>query len=237
MNLWRLIRIPFLAATLSSSLLVLGQGIFAPPQMKRANMKPTQFPATVSLLGWQFVGSIYLKEKVEAFAAKKATPKEGRQYRYTRNGKLLKVEMHSESSNNARENLSYYAKVVPSSLEVRWQKGTGYYGLFSDRQQAYLSACINFRGNSTFTVAQHRQNQILYNLDWHRFLPWLFGQERLLDIRCTWAYLSIPLEGSAPEVAYQILEEVWPRWHHSWQSRFFSPIQSENKTSSPEQKL
>ena len=226
MNLWQPIRIPFLAVTLSGSLLVLGQGILAPPSVSTSDLELTAFPAAVPLEGWQLLGSFPPEEKVktpekvkppEEVEPAKSAPEQGRNYRYTRNGKLLEVEMrHLGSGSKVLEALEVGYQVQPSAVEVRWQEGTGYYGLFSAKQRIHLGACINPRGNSTFTAAQHQQNKMLYDVRLERLLPWLMGQERLIDLRCRWADLSIPLESSTPEAAYQVLEEAWVSWHQWW---------------------
>lgn len=213
MNLWQPLRIPFLAATLSGSLLVLGQGILAPPSVRTSDLMPTAFPASVPLKGWQLAGSFPLEEKV-------TVPEEGRKYRYTRSGNLLEVEMHHRGGGLLMEALETGYQVQPSTVVVRWQKGTGYYGLFSDKQRVHLSACINPRGDSTFTAAQHEQNRILYDVRLDHLRTWLLGQESLLDLRCLWAYLSVPLAGSTPEAAYQVLEKAWASWHQWWHPHY-----------------
>jgi cyanosortase A-associated protein len=51
-------------------------------------------------------------------------------------------------------------------------------------------------------------------------MPILLGQEALLDKRCLWVYLSIPLRNSSPEEAYKTLEQAWFSWYQWWQPRF-----------------
>jgi cyanosortase A-associated protein len=80
-------------------------------------------------------------------------------------------------------------------------------------KRAYLDACINSRGGSTFTEEQFRANRIQYDVQFNRLLPWLLGQQELRDQRCLWTHLSIPLNQSSPESSYHILENAWFSWY------------------------
>lgn len=108
-------------------------------------------------------------------------------------------------------------------LVVRQQEGVGFYGVFVYQKRAYLDACINSRGGSTFTKEQFSYNRIQYDVQLNRLLPWLLGLQPLRDKRCLWTHLSIPLNQSSPEQAYLILENAWFSWYKWWSSRFPKP--------------
>jgi len=74
--------------------------------------------------------------------------------------------------------------------------------------EAYLNACINSRGGSTFTKEQFNYNRIHRDTQFNRLLAWLLIQQPLRDKRCLWTHLSIPLNRSSPESAYVILENA-----------------------------
>lgn len=91
---------------------------------------------------------------------------------------------------------------------------------FTHQQQAYLSACINPKGGSTFTSQQFDSNRIRYDFQFQRLLLWLFGREGLRDNRCLLTLLSTPLSQASPEAAYTTLEQAWFSLYKWWHSRF-----------------
>lgn len=91
--------------------------------------------------------------------------------------------------------------------------------MYTYKQQAYLDACINPQGGSTFTSDLFDANRIRYDLQFARLLPWLLGHQELRDKRCLWTHLSIPLDRSSSD-AYVSLEQAWFSWHKWWSSRF-----------------
>jgi cyanosortase A-associated protein len=48
-------------------------------------------------------------------------------------------------------------------------------------------------------MQQFLKNQVTYDLQIGRLMPWLLGEETLRDRRCLWAHLSTPLNGTNPE--------------------------------------
>ncbi len=217
MNRWKSIRIPFLMGILMGTLLIFGKGFLASPS-ERTELAPINFPATVPLDGWRFLGSVS-PENTETTTS---VPEEQREYRYARNGKLLEIKMHYiGGGGKLLEILEGRYQVKLSAVDVRWLEGTGHYGLFRDKQRVHLNACINPRGTSTFTSIQHQQNKMLYDVRLERLPPWLLGQKRLIDLRCFWADLSLPLVGINEGEAYKILEDAFASWHPLWQANFF----------------
>jgi len=102
----------------------------------------------------------------------------------------------------------------------------GYYGVLTHEGKAYLSACINPRGESTVTEQQFRQSLYATDLQVGRILPWISGREPLLDRRCLWTLMSTPLpsgkntDSTASEAAYKTLEAAWFNWFRWWQPKF-----------------
>lgn len=109
---------------------------------------------------------------------------------------------------------------------IRYQQGVGYYGLFQMQQQTYLSACINPRGESTFTIDQFRKNQQIYDADPSRFFAVILGREAWRDDRCLWTHMAIapdpamlPTRQTLREQRVQ-LEAAWVEWYQMWQPQF-----------------
>jgi cyanosortase A-associated protein len=214
MFIWKQFRITVLALTFSSVLLVLGKVILLPSAEKHT-LTPFVFPETVPLPQWQLKASSPLPEPTEEHPELIAQ----KHYQYIQNDLPLNIEMRYMTDGNLRELMRKYTS-ISSSPVVRQHQGVGYYGLLVDRQRAYLSACINPQGGSTFTPQELNRKQYLYEGNWERIVSWLLSQQSLPDQRCLWAHLSIPLQSSSPEAAYKKLENAWFSWHQWWQPHF-----------------
>jgi cyanosortase A-associated protein len=216
---WKQTRIKFLALIFGAGLLVFAKAILFPnPDQPKTNT--FVFPEEVPLEQWQesVANPVELTKKNSQLLAQK-------HYRYVKNGLPLDVEMHY-LQNFFYADIAAYIKqnlAITSSAVVRQQKGIGYYGLGVDKQKAYLSTCINPRGYSTFTHPQFRDNRYSKDISFNRIVPLLQGRESLIDKRCLWVHLSIPLRNSSPEAAYQVLEQAWFPWYQWWQPRFPKP--------------
>lgn len=216
---WKEVRIQFLALIFSTGLLVVGKSILFPQEEPKANT--FIFPEEVPIAQWQ----TSVAPPLQSLTQQNSDLLARKNYRYVKNGLSLDIEMrylqnfyNADISDYIRRNLG-----IKSSSVVRQQKETGYYGLGVDEQKAYLSTCINPRGGSTFTHAQFRDNRFSQDINLNRIMPILQGKEALLDKRCLWVHLSIPLQNSSPEEAYQVLEKAWLSWYQWWQPRFPKP--------------
>jgi cyanosortase A-associated protein len=213
MIIWKQFRLPLLALTFSSVFLVLGKVIIH-PNAEKSTLTPLIFPETVPLSEWQlnpkYSQPASTKEDSNLIAQK--------HYQYIQKDVPLDIEMRYVTIFDVSKLLKEYTSIL-SSTEVRQRDKVGYYGLGVDKGQAYLSACINPQGNTTFTSQQFSQNRSLYDRPQQRLLPWLLGKKPIEDKRCLWAHLSISVNNSSPEAAYKKLENVWFSWHQWWQPR------------------
>ncbi|MGJ5673759.1 MAG: cyanoexosortase A system-associated protein [Nostochopsis sp.] len=176
-------------------------------------------PEVSPLPQWQLKSSKALPDEIQDNSELLAQ----RNYQYIRKDLPLDIEMRYVEIGDVNQLIRKYTK-ISSPAVVRQKEGIGYYGLGVEKQKAYLSACINMHGNSTFTNTQFNQNQQPKNQPWERLLPWLLGREQLReDKRCLWAHLSIPLNNYSPEAAYQVLETAWVSWYKYWHPRLQKP--------------
>jgi cyanosortase A-associated protein len=218
MMFWKEIRIPLLALTCVTGLLVTGKVILL-PSLDKPKINAFVFPEAVPLPQWQLSLTASLKTPAEEHLALVAQ----KHYRYIENNLPLDIEMrYFQNLYNADVNflVERYTSIKSSATIVRQSNEVGYYGLGIDQQRAYLSACINPRGGSTFTHAQFRNNRYFNDVRFGRLLPLLKGEEPLLDKRCLWVHMSIPVKQSSPEATYQALENIWFSWYKWWQPRF-----------------
>ncbi|BAY70844.1 cyanoexosortase A system-associated protein [Anabaena sp. FACHB-709] len=220
---WKEIRIKFLILIFGTGILIIGK-LFLFPNLNKPKINVSVFPEKVPLNEWQFIVTSH-NNLPTTNEDNQYQLLEQKHYRYVKNNLPLDIKIHY------LENL-YYADIsayikknldIQSSSVMRHQKGIGYYGLGIDKQKAYLSTCINSRGGSTFTHEQFRHNRFSQDIQLERIIPILLGKEMLLDKRCLWVHLSIPIRNSSPEEAYQILEKAWFSWYRWWQPRFPKP--------------
>ncbi len=192
------------------------------PTKGDSTVTPFVFPTTVPLPAWQLLVSSPLDHQT----GKNPQFLSGRHYRYIQNGQPLDIEMrYLVDTDGEVEGLVRKYTFIPSSFNKflsvqRQHEGVGFYDLFVHQGRAYLSACINPRGDSTVTNDQFKHNQNIYDWQFNRLLPWLLSRAELRDKRCLWAKLSIPLKNSSQTDAYQTLETAWFPWVQWWRPRF-----------------
>lgn len=228
MILWKQLRIPLLILTCANVLFVFGRSILDPTIGKRT-LTPFVFPSVVPLAQWQLVASQPLKANTVESSSFGKLELPGRQYRYIQNGLPLdiKTRYEVETDGDVKEFIKSHAGIRLSlnqpGLVVRQHPQLGFYGVYVYQKRAYLDACINSRGGSTFTTEQFRYNRMHYDVQFNRVLAWLFVQQPLNDRRCLWSHLSIPLNQSSPSSAVVILEKAWESWYKWWSPRFPKP--------------
>jgi cyanosortase A-associated protein len=217
---WQPARISLLAITTAGALLVLGKLLTLPKVDKAAAQPVNTLQTTVPLAGWQLLTNSELKANKES--------RFGRSYRYQQGENTLNADVYYMTSDgNVSRYLFVYSPVrtANANLKIKYQPETGFYGVLSDKGQAYLTACVNPRGQSTVTEQQFTQSRYTYDLKPNRILPWILGKESLIDRRCLWTLLSTPLPPSTtPEAseaaAYKTLETAWLSWHQWWQANY-----------------
>ncbi|MBW4472922.1 MAG: cyanoexosortase A system-associated protein [Stenomitos rutilans HA7619-LM2] len=215
-SFWQSTRMVLLVLTFGSAIVVLSKAIVTP---KAVIPQPTsRLPATVPSADWQSVASVTLPPIPEAIA--------GQQYEYRRQQQSLTVQMrYMTEDGDVNRFLFAYTPIRQDNkrLVLKYQPQIGFYGVLPYQKRAYLSACISPRGESTVTAQQFVQNLRAHNLIPGRILPWLSGQQSLLDRRCLWTLMSVPLTAAdsiALDNAYETLEDFWISWYRWWQPNF-----------------
>ncbi len=217
---WQPMRISLIAITAGAALLVLGKLLTLPKVDKASAQAVNTLQPVVPLTGWELLDNSELKANKDS--------RFGRSYRFQQGSQTLNADMHYMTSDgNVSRYLFVYSPIrtANANLKVKYQPETGFYGVLSHKGQAYLTACVNPRGQSTVTEQQFTQSRYTYDLKPNRILPWVMGQESLIDRRCLWTLLSTPVPASTtPEVAeaaaYKTLETAWFSWHQWWQANY-----------------
>jgi cyanosortase A-associated protein len=225
MSLWKHLRTPLLVLTFANVLFIFGKLILDPTIGKR-KVTPFVFPSVVPLPQWQLVTSHLLQDQTIERPSLPKLVLLGRHYRYIQNDLPLDIKMfyEVETNGNVKQLIKDHTDIKfllnQPLLVLRQHEQLGFYGLFVYQKRAYLDACINSRGGSTFTKEQFSYNRMHYDLTFNRIVLWLLGQQALRDRRCLWTHLSIPLNQSSRESAYAVLEKAWFDWYQWWRPRF-----------------
>lgn len=193
------------------------------PKSSTSNLAAFNFPSTVPLRDWQFKTSSVIPPLSKKIFPKPLAQKKY-QYQHQRDRLTLNVEMRYLPIENG--SITLFIKdytQIKSVPKVRYRPGVGYYGIGVEGTQAYLSTCINPRGEATFSDAQFKQNRYKYDFQASRLLAWLIWDEPLLDRRCLWTHFSLPIDNLSPTEAYRYLETSWFDWYGWWKSRFPKP--------------
>ena len=211
-----------------------GKLILFPSAARQFAPAAFEFPTAVPLSGWQLSAARPLEHEPNNQKARQNLLS-SKLYRYEpntseQNASPLQIEMRYtvDTSGNVLGFLRNYtsvslASVQPSLRDERHREGMGYYLVFVDQQRAYLTSCINPRGESTVTLPQFRHNRYTYDMRADRIFDWLLSAEGIRDDRCLWVNMSTPLEKNLPQAAYSRLENAWSSWYHWWQPRFPQP--------------
>ncbi len=236
---WRSLRLGLLAVTFVGTALVWGRVVATPKADSKAvtPVAANPLPSSVPLVGWQLIASqpIDLTQTAKPGTAEEKADefKFGRRYQYQQGKLTLQADqVYTQSDGNISRYLFVHSPIrtANANMKVKFQPGVGHYGLVTHDGKAYLSACVNPRGNSTVTESQFTQNRYANDLQVTRIVPWLLGQESLIDYRCLWTLMSVPLKSNATadssltaDQAYKSLETAWGSWHQWWQTNFPTP--------------
>ncbi|WP_421656929.1 cyanoexosortase A system-associated protein [Leptothermofonsia sp. ETS-13] len=219
-DLWKPARLALLVGVCIGTAWVLGRAIAA-PKAEKAQEQTYPLPEKVPLNGWELQASSPL-DKIEELPP-------GREYQYRQRANSLTVQTRIMlSDGNISRLLFVYTpiKSANANLQIKHHPGVGYYGVLVHKGRAYLSACVNSRGESTVNEPQFMQNRYKYDLQITRVLPWILGQEPLLDQRCLWTLMFTPLPANAKadstttEETLKTLETAWFSWHRWWELHF-----------------
>jgi cyanosortase A-associated protein len=245
----RPIRLSMLAGVAAIALISLGKALlYKTPHTPGITYN---FPATVPLPGWQLINAEPLSWKspsAPSTTSQEAAPQASeiavaQTYIFAPVGVQPADATRASSSAPLQANTYYIApategnvnryvfvysplKAANANLQERQRADIGSYGVLAHEGRAYLTACTSNHGPSTFTEQQFTRNRSRRDLTVGTIMLWLAGQRDLLDHRCLWTLLSVPIAGGANaspenvEQAYQQLETIWVPWHRWWQQNF-----------------
>jgi cyanoexosortase A len=195
------------------------------PQIGRREIPPLQFPLQLSLSDWKQENSISLVTSPETELTHHRL-RSGQEYHYQKQQMQVKAALRCISPTFGNID-KYIPETYDKALQEAYQQGNtnylaniGYYHLFNDEKQAYLSACLTPTFESTVNQRQYVSKANRQVLNWKTLIPRLLGKTNLRERRCLWVTLSTPLNPDSPETSYQILESVFKAGYPKWQGLF-----------------
>lgn len=178
------------------------------------NRPKFQLPNQLSLRGWKLKSSEDFDDALKngAIAAKKYV------YISLKQDVLEIDSLYISGTTSITKYLEMSSFNSSQYLSIHYLDSIGYYALFSDRDRAYLSSCINHRGVTTITEEQFVRNINLVNLEHISF--YLLGMRDLRDSKCLLTTLSVSLKTTKLDKAYRTLETSWIHWYQNWKINF-----------------
>jgi cyanosortase A-associated protein len=219
---WQSTRIFAIALMFGGAVWVLSRALLFPATSadEKVKLQPPDFAKTVSLSQWQL-------KQAQPLKAKSKGESDGLKYQFVKTNERLEVQSRFEryTDGNISRLLVVYTPIKPATVQPQLQNriDVGFYYLFEYKNTAYLSACVNYAGQTTVTEPQFVQNKYKYGWSLQRTFLWIIGQEDLFDGRCLWTLMSIPLDSSSNNItlekAYADLEAAWVDWYNWWQPK------------------
>ncbi len=192
------------------------------PQVGRREPAVVAMPEAIPLSGWQLQSQTPIASQGRS---RYSQIRSGAVYHYRQTGYTLTLELRYliNTQGDIPTLLQQYQQQSQSVQSRLIQHPAGAYLLSQDRQFIYLDSCINPRGNATVTGAQFMQNRYDHDLQLSRWLPWLLGQQSLLDHRCLWVRLKISTQSTGQQSTDQrqaMLQQSWLSVIERWRSEF-----------------
>lgn len=221
-NKWDGFRIALIAVAISGVAVVLSNEFLSNKNESKAAIN-IKFPETIPLPNWQAISSSDLTAKNEDQSDL------GRLYQYHNGQEKLKIDARYQlyTDSNASRLLMVYEGIPPATIlpKTKYIKDLGHYYLFDYKDQAYLSACLPPKGETSVTQQQYVNNRYRYGWSIPRSFFWLIGQQDLFESRCLWTVVSMPVDtyasADATDKAFEQLEKAWFAWFDWWQKNPF----------------
>ena len=211
----------FLVTMAIATSLTFGKSIVYPKTVSALDRNYT-FPEAIILPQWQLSKSKPVEsDSIESSTYISGKFIRGKHYHYLQNEKQLDIEMRYLSDTNGDLKSFISNQTGGLSLVLKQDEKVGFYAIYTYKDKAYLSSCINPHGFSTITSDQFQRNLMIHNTHAKQIVPWLLGQSEFRDKRCLWAHLSMPLtDRITSDEAEQIMETAWFDWYAYWRAHY-----------------
>lgn len=210
---WQNIQLAILGIALIATTTILIKGLFFPSDSTQTNEEKIDFPKRVALDNWQFLNSDSVADTENA-----------QNWQYKQKNKQLQINTYYiySSEGNVNRFLQIYQDIPPATLDfnIRYKDNLGFYAFFIYEDQPQIASCINPYGETTVTSQQFAQNVSQNGLQLQRILPWLFGQQDLINRSCLFTVITLNSHDIVEDEQltldhYADLEQAWFSWYES----------------------
>ena len=70
------------------------------------------------------------------------------------------------------------------------------------------------------TSDRFRDHSLRHSLNLTRIWQWLTSTDGVIDSRCLWVELAMPLDNHSPDAIYPLLEAAWFDYHRWWTQNY-----------------
>jgi len=185
------------------------------PSASQSIIREITLPETIKLDSWEQVETVSLEENHQ-----------GKKYEYQKNNQSLVINAYfiPSSEGNVSRFLQTYQDIPPATvqLQTNYREEIGFYGFFVYDQNPNLAACINPYGETTVTSQQFAQNISQNGIQIERILPWLLGQQDLINRSCLLTIITLDSDNninarSLSSTDQSQLENTWFSWYETVQ--------------------
>lgn len=211
---WKTIHTSILLLAFLAMVSTLIKGIIK-PSASQSIISEVKLPETIKLDSWKQVETVSLE-----------TNHQGKKYEYQKNNQSLVINAYfiPSSEGNVSRFLQTYQDIPPATvqLETIYREEIGFYGFFVYDQNPNLVACINPYGETTVTSQQFAQNISQNGIQIKRILPWLLGQQDLINRSCLLTIITLDNDNNINARSVTVsdrakLENAWFSWYEVMQ--------------------
>ncbi|MGV2826794.1 cyanoexosortase A system-associated protein [Myxosarcina sp. GI1(2024)] len=196
---------------------------FIEPKSGNYQVSSFKFPPHLDLESWQQIDRQSKRHVSLAEENTESVAVANYQYQQTNLGLQVETRYLVGTNGDVPSYIDEYTDLDrenSSGEKIAEIENIGYHYLFTSSDRAFLSSCISPRSPSNVTSKQFSLNRYYYNLKPQVWWHWLWGKASIHDRRCLWTHLSIAIDDSNVQMAYETLEAAWVDWYRWWQPRF-----------------
>jgi cyanosortase A-associated protein len=216
-------------------IIFLSLSLFFPPISVANQIASYTFSEKIPLANWKLVESFPSSLTLKTLTPKVSSPQEENSesedlervlanqiYHYKNNDNLLTVNAHYivNTKGDVRRYYKKFQGLLQGENTIEKQGKDGSYLYFINGKQTGLTACVNYQGTTTVTLAQfgHSTHRIVStDLQVSQLLNWLRAKARIIDNRCL--LLEASIDSRSPDRDAQLMS-AWTELVSYWQKNF-----------------
>jgi cyanosortase A-associated protein len=186
--------------------------LWAYPEWEVRDLRALDLPAELRIRGWELTQW----DKLPISPDEQPRPRTPRQYHYTSDGIVVRVEGRSyEELNVELDHQVVKVMNLDEAGEVRSLGDSGWSLVRTQNGRAMLDACLDAQGRATATSEQFAANRSWRDDTLKKVLQGLLGRP-VHDSRCLWIHVTLLEGGLSRDETYRRLADVMESWRSAW---------------------